>query len=149
MPPHPAVAVDIPVGHGGVGNGHDGVAGGAGVDIVVHDQDQIDGIGEALVFQPERLHFRNKSNEHIAYARAKRSAKILADKCAIVKSKLAASENTLTSICSVVKDASKLIGRPSVVHIARRKTTVPDDFLMLVRAVHLPQNSRLRLMLDV
>lgn len=125
-----------PAGEGDVGlSGIDSSAEGAQIDL-----------GEPIVLpeEPKQKYVRY-SRQHMDRMRdAGRLAKAKAKASAAQKS-LAEVTGAFKVVCTVLPDVAKLVNAPAVSHIGRKRCPQPEDFLLLVRALHLPSNSSVNL----
>lgn len=106
---------------------------------------QIDLGGQlALPEQPRRKFVKN-SLEHIAHARAASQLAKAKAKTATAVRDHKQTRGTLTAVCSLLPGASQLVGAGLVQHLGRKRDPRPDDFVLIVRALHLPTTSPIRL----
>lgn len=111
--------------------------------------EQIDGLAAlALVVEepgPKRPRFDQRSPACIAHARMHRSVQVAQKRAAEAGAREQEAIRVVDTVCAVLPAAAKLIGKPTQGAIGRTKTSSPVDFICLVRALHLPATTQVRL----
>lgn len=107
-----------------------------------------DWLGEALMLpQAKRPRFEHRSAASIAHARAARATQLERAKREAAEASDRQSKSQLSAVCALLPGVAQVAGQPSGVAVGRKKveTLRPQDFAVVVRALHLPTAVGIRL----
>lgn len=145
-PPHgsgAASSADPPVGSAGDGQAATAPAGDAAGQELAPTA-QVD-LGEALAFEGVRTKVDRHSKEHLGRMRAAANEARVKHGENSLRGQLEEATGALQVVRALLPAAVGLFGAPPAKQLGRKRNPTPEDFTLVVRALHLPPTCRLHL----